>query len=111
MISSTNVTIPVDAIVIAEVDDVTPIVPPSFISKSSLKVTIPVDASVITSATGLPIVPPSLIKISSTKVTIPVDAIVTALVEFAEPIVPSSEINNFSDVKSPWMGCMLILYR
>ena len=59
--SSTRVTIPLDAIVIASVE------------------------------LAEPIVPPSLIKMSSTKVTIPDDAIVIAEVELAEPIVPPSE--------------------
>ena len=67
--SSTNVTIPVDAIVMAEVDD------------------------------ALPIVPPSLMRMSSTKVTIPVEAMVMALVDEAEPIVPASAINIALDVR------------
>ena len=90
-ISSTNVTIPVEAIVIAEVEDVTPIVAASFKIKSSTKVTIPVDAIVIADADdATPIVPPSLIRISSTNVTIPVEAICIAAVEDAEPILPLS---------------------
>ena len=47
--SSTRVTIPLDAIVIAPVELAEPIVPPSLIKISSTKVTIPVDAIVIAS--------------------------------------------------------------
>ena len=90
-ISSTNVTIPVDAIVIASVAEAAPIVPPSLIMMSSLNVTIPVAANVITSATdALPIVAASFNNKSSTNVTIPLDAIVIAEVDEALPIVPPS---------------------
>ena len=71
-----NVVLPFDAIVIASTSEAEPIVPPSFIIKSSTNVTIPPELIVIApAAEAEPIVPPSLINISSTKVTIPVDAI------------------------------------
>ena len=86
-----NETIPVEAILIAEVELVTPIVAASFKIKSSTKVTIPVEAIVIAEVElATPIVPPSLIRISSTNVTIPVEAICIAAVEDAEPILPLS---------------------
>ena len=89
-----------DAIEIADVELVTPIVAASFRIKSSTNVTIPVEAIVIAVvADAAPIVPPSLISISSTKVTIPVDATVIALVDEAEPIVPSSAINIALEVR------------
>ena len=57
---------PVEAIVIAPVEEAEPIVPPSLIKMSSTKVTIPVEATVIAPVEDAePIVPPSLIKISS----------------------------------------------
>ena len=58
--SSMKVTIPVDAILIAEVELVTPIVAVSFKIRSSTKVTIPVEAIVIAEVElATPIVPPS----------------------------------------------------
>ena len=74
MISSTNVTMPVDAIVIAVAADATPIVPPSLIRISSLNVTIPALLIVIASlAEATPIVPPSLMTKSSAIVRSPAE--------------------------------------
>ena len=73
--------------------DETPIVPPSLITKSSLKVTIPVDARVITSATeALPIVPPSFMSKSSGNVVTFVDEseIITVPDAFGNVIVRSA---------------------
>ena len=65
---------------IASTSEAEPIVPPSFIIKSSTNVTIPPELIVIApAAEAEPIVPPSLINMSSTNVTIPVPVSYTHL--------------------------------
>ena len=89
--SSTNVTIPAESMVIAVAAPALPIVPSFLIFISSTNVTIPLESIVIAvAAPALPIVPSFFIRMSSLKVTIPLLAMVIASVALAEPTVPPS---------------------
>ena len=107
MISSTKVTIPDDAIVIAPVAEAAPIVPPSLISISSLKVTIPAEDIVIASLVeATPIVPPSLIIKSSAIVNSPAElkvifAVADAAAVSDTPVVNTNFVGLAVDVNEP----------